>query len=128
LETVRGAGGGSVIDFDVGLDTEKRNRPGPVTLFKDVDQSTMNTTSLLTNASDPSLSSLNGNLSRRSPATSLVKAGSIKDKWRTLWITARRRLGDLLTPPSAGDGDLRCPVSVAFTPSGPLVYQWGTTV
>jgi len=128
LETVKGDGGGSVIDFDVGLDAEKRNRPGRVTLSKDVGRSTVNTTSLLTNASDPSLSSLNGNLSMRSPATSLVKAGSVKDKWRTLWVTALRWLGDLLTPPSAGDGDSRCPVSVAFTPSGPLVYQWGTTV
>ena len=128
LETVKGNGGGSVIDFDVGLDTEKRNRRVPVTLSKDVGRSTVNTTSLLTNASDPSLSSLNGNLSMRSPATSLVKAGSVKDKWRTLWVTARRWLGDLLTPASAGDGASRCPVSVAFTPSGPLVYQWGTTV
>ena len=128
LETVRGAGGGSVIDFDVGLDTEKRNGRSPVTLSKDVDRSRMNMTSLLPNASDPSLSSLNGNLSMRSPATSLVKAGSVKDKWRTLWVTARRWLGDLLTPASAGDGASRCPVSVAFTPSGPLVYQWETTV
>ena len=128
LETVKGGGGGSVIDFDLGLDTEKRNRRGPVTLSKDVGRSRMNMTSLLTNASDPSLSSLNGNLSMRSPATSLVKAGSVKDKWRTLWVTARRWLGDLLTPASAGDGASRCPVSVAFTPSGPLVYQWGTTV
>jgi hypothetical protein len=128
LETVNGSGGGSVIDFDLELDTEKRNRRGPVTLSKDVGRSRMNMTSLLTNASDPSLSSLNGNLSMRSPATSLVKAGSVKDKWRTLWVTARRWLGDLLTPASAGDGASRCPVSVAFTPSGPLVYQWGTTV
>ena len=128
LETVKGGGGSSVIDFDLGLDTEKRNGRSPVTLSKDVDRSRMNMTSLLTNASDPSLSSLNGNLSMRSPATSLVKAGSVKDKWRTLRVTARRWLGDLLTPPSAGDGASRCPVSVAFTPSGPLVYQWGTTV
>jgi hypothetical protein len=128
LETVKGGGGGSVIDFDLGLDTEKRNGRGPVTLSKDVGRSRMNMTSLLTNASDPSLSSLNGNVSMRSPATSLVKAGSVKDKWRTLWVTARRWLGDLLTPASAGDGASRCPVSVAFTPSGPLVYQWGTTV
>ena len=128
LETAKGSGAGSVIDFDLGLDTEKRNRRGPVTLSKDVGRSRMNMTSLLTNASDPSLSSLNGNLSMRSPATSLVKAGSVKGKWRTLWVTARRWLGDLFTPPSAGDGDSRCPVSVAFTPSGPLVYQWGTTV
>ena len=128
LETVKGGAGGSVIDFDLGLDTEKRNGRSPVTLSKDVDRSRMNMTSLLTNASDPSLSSLNGNLSMRSPATSLVKAGSVKDKWRTLWVTARRWLGDLLTPASAGDGASRCPVSVAFTPSGPLVYQWGTTV
>jgi len=128
LETVKGGAGGSVIDFDLGLDTEKRNGRSPVTLSKDVDRSRMNMTSLLPNASDPSLSSLNGNLSMRSPATSLVKAGSVKDKWRTLWVTALRWLGDLLTPPSAGDGDSRCPVSVAFTPSGPLVYQWGTTV
>ena len=124
LETVKGSGGNSVIDFDLGLDTEKRNRRCPVTLSKDVGRSRMNMTSLLTNASDPSLSSLNGNLSMRSPATSLVKAGSVKDKWRTLWVTARRWLGDLLTPASAGDGASRCPVSVAFTPSGPLVYQW----
>ena len=128
LETVKGSGAGSVIDFDLGLDTEKRNGRSPVTLSKDVDRSRMNMTSLLPNASDPSLSSLNGNLSMRSPATSLVKAGSVKDKWRTLWVTARRWLGDLLTPASAGDGASRCPVSVAFTPSGPLVYQWGTTV
>ena len=128
LETVKGGAGGSVIDFDLGLDTEKRNGRSPVTLSKDVDRSRMNMTSLLPNASDPSLSSLNGNLSMRSPATSLVKAGSVKDKWRTLWVTARRWLGDLLTPASAGDGASRCPVSVAFTPSGPLVYQWGTTV
>ena len=128
LETVKGGGGSSVIDFDLGLDTEKRNGRSPVTLSKDVDRSRMNMTSLLPNASDPSLSSLNGNLSMRSPATSLVKAGSVKDKWRTLWVTARRWLGDLLTPASAGDGASRCPVSVAFTPSGPLVYQWGTTV
>ena len=128
LETVKGGGGSSVIDFDLGLDTEKRNGRSPVTLSKDVDRSRMNMTSLLPNASDPSLSSLNGNLSMRSPATSLVKAGSVKDKWRTLWVTARRWLGDLLTPASAGDGDSRCPVSLAFTPSGPLVYQWGTTV
>ena len=128
LETVKGGGGSSVIDFDLGLDTEKRNRRSPVTLSKDVGRSRMNMTSLLTNASDPSLSSLNGNLSMPSPATSLVKAGSVKDKWRTLWVTARRWLGDLLTPPSAGDGASHCPVSVAFTPSGPLVYQWGTTV
>jgi hypothetical protein len=128
LETVKGGGGGSVIDFDPGLDTEKRNRRGPVTLSKDVGRSRMNMTSLLTNASDPSLSSLDGNVSMRSPATSLVKAGSVKDKWRTLWVTARRWLGDLLTPASAGDGASGCPVSVAFTPSGPLVYQWGTTV
>ena len=128
LETVKGGAGGSVIDFDLGLDTEKRNGRSPVTLSKDVDRSRMNMTSLLPNASDPSLSSLNGNLSMPSPATSLVKAGSVKDKWRTLWVTARRWLGDLLTPASAGDGASRCPVSVAFTPSGPLVYQWGTTV
>ena len=128
LETVKGGAGGSVIDFDLGLDTEKRNGRSPVTLSKDVDRSRMNMTSLLPNASDPSLSSLNGNLSMPSPATSLVKAGSVKDKWRTLWVTARRWLGDLLTPASAGDGTSRCPVSVAFTPSGPLVYQWGTTV
>ena len=128
LETVKGGAGGSVIDFDLGLDTEKRNGRSPVTLSKDVDRSRMNMTSLLPNASDPSLSSLNGNLSMRSPATSLVKAGSVKDKWRTLWVTARRWLGDLLTPASAGDGASRCPVSVAFTPSGPLVYIWGTTV
>jgi hypothetical protein len=128
LETVKGGAGGNVIDFDLGLDTEERNRRGLVTLSKDIGRSRMNMTSLLTNASDPSLSLLNGNLSMRSPATSLVKAGSVKDKWRTLWVTAGRWLGDLLTPPSAGDGASRCPVSVAFTPSGPLVYQWGTTV
>jgi len=128
LETVKGGAGGSVIDFDLGLDTEKRNGRSPVTLSKDVDRSRMNMTSLLPNASDPSLSSLNGNLSMPSPATSLVKAGSVKDKWRTLWVTARRWLGDLLTPPSAGDGASPCPVSVAFTHSGPLVYKWGTTV
>jgi hypothetical protein len=31
---------------------------------------------------------------------------------------------DLFTPPSAGDVESRCLASVAFTPSGPLVYQW----
>jgi len=49
---------------------------------------------------------------------------SLKGESRSFWATARTWLLDLFTAPSMRDVEPRCLPSVAFTPSGPLVYQW----
>ena len=84
----------------------------------------MNTTSLPTKTSVASWPSLNGGVSMRSPATSIVLAAPVKGESRSFWATARTWLLDLFTAPSMRDVEPRYLPSVAFTPSGPLVYQW----
>jgi hypothetical protein len=49
---------------------------------------------------------------------------SPKGESRSFWATARTWLLDLFTAPSMRDVEPRCLPAVAFTPSGPLVYQW----
>jgi len=86
--------------------------------------SVMNTTSLPTQTSVASWPSLNGGVSMRSPATFIVPAAAVKRESRSFWATARTWLLDLFTAPSVRDVEPRCPPSVDFTPTGPLVYQW----
>jgi hypothetical protein len=69
------------------------------------DQPTMNTTSWPTQASVASWASLEG-------------------ESRSFWATARTWLLELFTSALTRDVEPRCLPSVAFTPSGPLVYQW----
>jgi hypothetical protein len=69
------------------------------------DQPTMNTTSWPTQASVASWASLEG-------------------ESRSFWATARTWLLELFTSALTRDVEPRCQPSVAFTPSGPLVYQW----
>ena len=84
----------------------------------------MNTTSLPTQASVASWPSLNGAVSTQSSATSIVLAVAVQGESHSFLATARTWLRDLFTPPSTQDLERRCLPSVAFTPGGPLVYQW----
>jgi len=43
---------------------------------------------------------------------------------RNFWAVTYTWLLDLFTAPSMRDGEPRFMPSVAFTPSGPLVYRW----
>jgi len=83
----------------------------------------MNTTSLPTQASVASWPSLNVAVSTQSSATSIVLVAAVQGESDSFLATARR-LRDLFTPPSTQDLERRCLPSVAFTPGGPLVYQW----
>jgi hypothetical protein len=124
LEIVNGNEGINVIEFEPGVGAEKRNRCSPVNCPKDADPATMNSIYLSTNTSDVPLSSFNGDVSIWPLASSVVSAGSAKDKSRAFRATMRRLLGGLLSPHSARGLEFHCPFSVAFTPSGPLVYRW----
>jgi hypothetical protein len=84
----------------------------------------MNTTSLPTQASVASWPSVNGAVSTQSSATSIVLAAA-EGESHSFLAAARTCLRDLFTPPpSTQDLERRCLPSVAFTPGGPLVYQW----
>jgi hypothetical protein len=84
----------------------------------------MNTTSLPTQASVASWPSLNVAVSTQSSATSIVLVAAVQGESDSFLATARTWLRDLFTPPSTQDLERRCLPSVAFTPGGPLVYQW----
>src|ERR1700730_5152571 len=91
----------------------------------------MNTTSLPTQTSLASWPSLNGAVSTQSSATSIVLAPhsgawvrAVQGESHRFLATARTWLRDLFTPPSTQDLERRCRPSIAFTPGGPLVYQW----
>jgi hypothetical protein len=84
----------------------------------------MNTTSLPTQASVASWPSLNGAVSTQSSVTSIVLAAAVQGESHSFLATARTWLRDLFTPPSTQDLERRCLPSIAFTPGGPLVYQW----
>lgn len=60
----------------------------------------------------------------RSPAISIVPAAPVRGRSRSFWAPVRKWLRDLFTPALTRDVEPRCLPSVAFTPSGPLVYQW----
>jgi len=49
---------------------------------------------------------------------------SLKGELRCFCAAPHTWLLDLVTAPSMQDVEPRCLPSVAFTPSGPLVYQW----
>jgi hypothetical protein len=49
---------------------------------------------------------------------------SLKGESRSFEARSRTWLMNLLTAPSMRDVEPRCLPSVAFTPSGPLVYRW----
>jgi hypothetical protein len=85
---------------------------------------TMNTTSLSTHASAASLPLFNDAVSMWSPATSIVQAAAVKDKSHSFLATARAWFRDLFTPSLMREVEPRSLPSVAFMPSGPLVYQW----
>jgi hypothetical protein len=84
----------------------------------------MNTTSLPTQASIASWPLLNGAVSTQSSATSIVLAAAVQNESHTFLATACTWLRYLFTPPSTQDLERRCLPTVAFTPGGPLVYQW----
>ena len=84
----------------------------------------MNTTSLPTQASVDSWRSLDGAVSTRSLATSIVLAAAVQGESHSFLVTARTWLRDLFTAPSTQNLERRCLPSVAFTPAGPLVYKW----
>ena len=86
----------------------------------------MNTTSLPTQASVASWPSLNGGVSMRSPESPIVLAAAAKGKSRSFWAAAHTWLLDLFTAPPMPEVEPRRVPSVAFTPSGPLVYEWET--
>jgi hypothetical protein len=67
---------------------------------------------------------LNDGVSMRSPATPIIEGAAVKGESRSFWPTGRTWLLALFTAPSKGDVKPCCPPLVAFTPSGPLVYQW----
>src|SRR5262249_50329146 len=83
----------------------------------------MNTTSLPTQASAASWPSLNHGASMRPPESSIVLAAAVKGESRSFWAMAHTWLLDLFNAPSMREVEARCVPSVAFTPSGPLVYQ-----
>jgi hypothetical protein len=73
------------------------------------------------------------NKSKSSPPMSLLLLALVLktygDVYRTIkrssfWITAHTWLRGFFTPPWTQDLERRCLPSVAFTPGGPLVYQW----
>ena len=57
-------------------------------------------------------------------ATSIIVAAAVQGESHSFLARARTWLRDLFTPPSTQDLERRCLPSVAFTPIGPLVYQW----
>jgi hypothetical protein len=70
------------------------------------------------------LASLNGRLGMRPSETSFPLTAAANSDSRSLWATARTRVLYLFTALSVRDAEPRCVPSAAFTPSGPLVYQW----
>ena len=86
----------------------------------------MNTISLPTRASVASWPSLNGGVLMRSPGSPIVLAAAAKGKSRNFWAAAHTWLLDLFTAPPMPEVEPRRLPSVAFTPSGPLVYEWET--
>ena len=55
---------------------------------------------------------------------SVASRPSLKGESRCFCVASHTWLLDLVTAPSMQDVEPRCLPSVAFTPSGPLVYQW----
>ena len=55
---------------------------------------------------------------------SVASWASLEGESRSFWATARTWLLELFTSALTRDVEPRCLPSVAFTPSGPLVYQW----
>jgi len=84
----------------------------------------MHTTSLHTQGSGASCLSLNVAAPPQSSATSIVLAAVVQGESHSFLATARTWLRDLFTPPSTQDLKRRGLPSVAFTPAGPLVYNW----
>ena len=62
----------------------------------------------------------------RSPESPIVLAAAAKGKSRSFWAAAHAWLLDLFTAPPMPEVEPRRLPSVAFTPSGPLVYEWET--
>ena len=75
-------------------------------------------------ATQPAVLKEKNRLAGEIPATSIVRATANKGVSRSFWAATYTGLLDLFTAPSMRDGEPRCMPSVAFTPSGPLVYQW----
>jgi hypothetical protein len=75
-------------------------------------------------ATQPAVLKEKNRLAGEVPATSIVRAAAIKGVSRSFCPATYTRLLDLFTAPSVRDGEPRCMPLVAFTPSGPLVYQW----
>jgi hypothetical protein len=81
---------------------------------------------LFSKQSEESLPARDHTVPMRSPATSIVLAEAVcrsETESRSFWTRARAWLRDLFTKPSTQDIKPSSQVSVAFTPSGPLVYQ-----
>jgi len=77
----------------------------------------------LARATRPAVLQERNRLAGEIPATSIVLAAAVKGVSRCFWA-AYTWLLDLFTAPSMRDVEPRCMPSVAFTPSGPPVYQW----
>jgi hypothetical protein len=75
-------------------------------------------------ATQPAVLKEKNRLAGEVPATSIVRPAAVKDISRSFWPATYTWLLDLFTAPSTRAGEPRCMPSVAFTPSGPLVYQW----
>jgi hypothetical protein len=75
-------------------------------------------------ATQPAVSKEYNRLAGEIPATSIVRAAAVKGVSRSFWAGTYTWFLDLFTAPSMRDGEPRSMPSVAFTPSGPLVYQW----
>jgi len=75
-------------------------------------------------ATQPAVLKEKNRLAGEIPATSIVRAVVIKAVSHSFWAVTYTWLLDLFTAPSMRGGEPRSMPSVAFTPGGPLVYQW----
>ena len=62
----------------------------------------------------------------RSPESPIVLAVAAKGKSRSFWAASHMLLLDFFTASPMPEVEPRRLPSVAFTPSGPLVYEWET--